>query len=94
MSSSDSVHAENCCRLHGCRYGENGCPVVKGRQAQYDVCRECLQAGLSDLRVVLAKCDTSSSGRYLVKPRAVVRMTNSGHRRRGYDPTVDRDEDP
>jgi antitoxin component of MazEF toxin-antitoxin module len=35
------VHARHCCKRHGCKYGEDDCPVVKGRVVQDGPCHDC-----------------------------------------------------
>ena len=37
----DLAHVEHCCFEHGCKYGDDHCPVVKGQLAKYK-CEECL----------------------------------------------------
>jgi hypothetical protein len=28
----ESVHDAHCCKTHGCKYGDDDCPVVKGKE--------------------------------------------------------------
>lgn len=35
------VHASHCCIKHGCKYGNAGCPVVRGQIEQEYLCEEC-----------------------------------------------------
>lgn len=35
------VHTEHCCGDHGCKYGDNECPVVNGRKPQSFFCEDC-----------------------------------------------------
>jgi hypothetical protein len=35
------VHASHCCFEHGCKYGDNDCPVVTGEIKQKYECEEC-----------------------------------------------------
>ena len=35
------VHAEHCCQDHGCKYGDENCPVEKGVVAQEYPCENC-----------------------------------------------------
>ena len=35
------VHAAHCCHLHGCKYGDNECPVWTGEIAQKHYCEFC-----------------------------------------------------
>jgi len=46
------VHAVHCCKEHGCKYGEDDCPVVLGCVIQkypYELCNE--QQKHSDIRI-------------------------------------------
>lgn len=35
------VHTTHCCSRHGCKYGDNDCPVEKGLSKQEYPCEEC-----------------------------------------------------
>lgn len=35
------VHAAHCCKEHGCKYGDNDCPVVSGEVEQKNPCQDC-----------------------------------------------------
>lgn len=35
------VHASHCCVRHGCKYGDEDCPVVIGKVAQMYDCEDC-----------------------------------------------------
>ena len=35
------VHTEHCCKEHGCKYGEDDCPVVTGKKIQSYPCEIC-----------------------------------------------------
>jgi len=35
------VHTEHCCKLHGCKYGDDGCPVESGSKGQSYICESC-----------------------------------------------------
>lgn len=35
------VHTEHCCVLHGCKYGDEDCPVVKKTKYQSFACPTC-----------------------------------------------------
>jgi hypothetical protein len=35
------IHASHCCLEHGCKYGDNNCPVVTGEIKQKYECEEC-----------------------------------------------------
>lgn len=36
------VHAAHCCPRHGCKYGDENCPVVKG-VVEGRICEDCLE---------------------------------------------------
>jgi len=36
-----TVHTEHCCIIHGCKYGDNNCPVELGNIKQTFLCEEC-----------------------------------------------------
>jgi len=35
------VHQSHCCVKHGCKYGDEDCPVVKGEVKQFYYCEAC-----------------------------------------------------
>lgn len=35
------VHTEHCCRVHGCKYNDELCPVWLGRKVQSYPCEAC-----------------------------------------------------
>lgn len=35
------VHTEHCCRIHGCKYGDDDCPVWLGYKSQSYPCESC-----------------------------------------------------
>jgi len=35
------VHIAHCCYIHGCKYGDENCPVVSGEVAQKHLCYDC-----------------------------------------------------
>ena len=39
--SDKNVHAEHCCKEHGCKYSEQDCPVVTGEMEQSHPCQDC-----------------------------------------------------
>ena len=41
------VHAAHCCKWHGCKYGDDDCPVVNGEVEQEYPC-ECCDWDLKD----------------------------------------------
>lgn len=38
---SEGVHRTHCCLLHGCKYGDEDCPVVNKRVRQAYPCEDC-----------------------------------------------------
>lgn len=44
----DAVHAEHCCVVHGCKYGdERDCPVANGKLAQIQACEQCIREDIT-----------------------------------------------
>lgn len=41
MRGSIGVHASHCCKWHGCKYGDDDCPVVSGEVEQLYLCEYC-----------------------------------------------------
>lgn len=41
LDREKAVHAGHCCVSHGCKYGEEDCPVEHGKVKQYHPCEEC-----------------------------------------------------
>lgn len=43
MPEADTVgmHASHCCKVHGCQYGYETCPVVTGEVEQTSTCEDC-----------------------------------------------------
>ena len=35
------VHTEHCCAIHGCKYGDDDCTVMHGKQVQSWWCEDC-----------------------------------------------------
>lgn len=35
------VHTEHCCKKHGCKYGDDDCPVETGQKPQSYPCEVC-----------------------------------------------------
>lgn len=35
------VHIAHCCKFHGCKYGDEDCPVVDGLAEQAYLCMDC-----------------------------------------------------
>ena len=57
--SNTGVHAAHCCTRHGCKYGEDECPVVGGQVKQDHPCEECSE---EDRRVSAAMCKAVELG--------------------------------
>lgn len=43
MRHSFEDHVKNCCAWHGCKFGDENCPVVKGMIGQSTSCNKCRQ---------------------------------------------------
>lgn len=41
MADNVGVHRAHCCKWHGCKYGDEDCPVVNGEVEQNYLCYEC-----------------------------------------------------
>ena len=41
MACNIGVHASHCCKWHGCKYGDEDCPVVLGQVEQLYPCDFC-----------------------------------------------------
>lgn len=52
MRGSAQTHATHCCILHGCKYGDDDCPVVKGRLTQVYTCEACSYDGINSVNEV------------------------------------------
>ena len=46
---SIGVHAAHCCKLHGCKYGDDDCPVESGIVEQKYTCEQCSEEGIRSL---------------------------------------------
>jgi hypothetical protein len=46
------VHTEHCCILHGCKYGDDDCTVMKRLAPQSYVCEYCYHCGIKTLEMV------------------------------------------
>jgi hypothetical protein len=38
---SDETHSTHCCIKHGCKYGDENCPVIIGKVPQRFICGQC-----------------------------------------------------
>lgn len=41
FDSHKDVHTEHCCSVHGCKYGDDDCPVETGKKMQSFPCEAC-----------------------------------------------------
>lgn len=41
MRGNIGVHAAHCCKWHGCKYGDDDCPVYNGEVEQEYLCEDC-----------------------------------------------------
>lgn len=46
------VHIAHCCIIHGCKYGDDLCPVFKRVFKQKYLCEECTDDGIVDLKML------------------------------------------
>jgi hypothetical protein len=42
---NSAVHIGHCCAFHGCKYGDEDCPVVSGEELQAYPCEYCIGSG-------------------------------------------------
>lgn len=63
MSNRDGVHASHCCVVHGCKYGEDDCPVVNRSIEQEYLCEGCSDDGLKkdDIKAYFNKIELIES---------------------------------
>lgn len=47
--SRDLVHKSHCCTEHGCKYGEEDCPVVNKYVKQDGMCFDCIDEEMMSL---------------------------------------------
>ena len=47
--SKYGVHRTHCCVLHGCKYGDQDCPVVNGEIKQDYTCESCDMDGIKNI---------------------------------------------
>lgn len=52
------VHETHCCVLHGCKYGEEDCPVVLKQTKQRYTCESCGYEGIKTLEDLHTIADT------------------------------------
>lgn len=52
------VHINHCCEKHGCKYGDDGCPVTLGFYEQVGPCCDCDDYG--DEEMVMDRSKTTA----------------------------------
>ncbi len=50
--TQEGVHQTHCCVLHGCKYGDDDCPVVSGDVEQEYPCEACGGEGIETVEDV------------------------------------------
>ena len=50
--SKYGVHRTHCCILHGCKYGDEDCPVVNGEIKQDYICESCGMDGIKKIEEI------------------------------------------
>ena len=48
MVDNTRVHITHCCVTHGCKYGDEDCPVANKKVAQSYSCEECVAYNMVD----------------------------------------------
>jgi hypothetical protein len=46
------VHKQHCCVVHGCKYGDEFCPVVEGKIKQNHPCMDCEEDGMTTMEIL------------------------------------------
>lgn len=54
------VHQTHCCALHGCKYGDEDCPVFEEKIKQEYLCEFCSDDGIKSLEELFVKLETGS----------------------------------
>jgi hypothetical protein len=52
-----SVHSTHCCKKHGCKYGDDNCPVVSGIEKAKYMCEDCENGLQSQIETFLIQLD-------------------------------------
>lgn len=72
------VHIAHCCLLHGCKYGNEDCPVEKGEVEQAYLCENCGEEGLTQVADIKAmiqlgvrKCHSCGSLYEVMNPHSL-----------------------
>ena len=50
--SKYGVHRTHCCVLHGCKYGDEDCPVESGEIKQDYICESCSMDGIKKVEEI------------------------------------------
>lgn len=56
------MHEGHCCVLHGCKYGDEDCPVISGETQQRCQCESCDYDGIKSLDELKEKVRHIESG--------------------------------
>lgn len=48
------THLTHCCFIHGCKYGDEDCPVSTGEREQEFLCEECDADGIKSVEEIQA----------------------------------------
>lgn len=54
IQQKEQVHADHCCWIHGCKYGDDDCPVEAGRVQQQYRCHQCQEDGFESVEDIQA----------------------------------------
>ena len=55
MKDNAEVHKTHCCLKHGCKYGEDDCPVASGEIDQLYDCEECAWDNEEDRQLTIIR---------------------------------------
>ncbi|PLS19419.1 hypothetical protein CVD28_03110 [Bacillus sp. M6-12] len=50
--SKHGVHAHHCCIIHGCKYGNDDCPVTNKEVQQVYTCEYCSEEGFKTVQEI------------------------------------------
>ena len=54
IQSEKCVHTEHCCEIHGCKYGDEKCPVFSGEKKRSFSCEDCVEE-LEEIKAMSGK---------------------------------------
>jgi hypothetical protein len=60
------VHAAHCCVLHGCKYGDEKCPVVNKKIKQNYTCEMCQEDGIDSVEKLYKTTEEKKIG-FIIK---------------------------